>query len=89
MLRSWNLPGMARLLAVCSLAALLLAVFLLISLVVSAQSLTQRPAQALDSATIQPVPAAPFRPIVIDLGIACIGQRAPTPSTLGAWPWPM
>lgn len=77
MLRGWKVRGLARMLAVCSLAALLLAVCLLISLAVSAQSVTQRPAQVLHraaNASTQPTPVAPFRPIVIDLGAACAGQ---------------
>ena len=56
-----SLVGLARMFAVCSLAALLLAVSLHLSLRVSAQAETQRP-------------AVPFHPIIIDLGAACAGQ---------------
>ena len=63
--RNGSLVGLARMFAVCALAALLLAVTLLISLLsspaVSAQGGTQ-------------TPAAPFHPIIVDLGAACAGQ---------------
>ncbi len=68
-------------LGVCALAASMLAVALVFSLAVSAQAGTQHPAQSLaqhlDWATgvaTEPVAAAPFRPIVVDLGALCGGD---------------
>ena len=60
--RNWSLLGLARMFAVCSLAALLLAVSLLI---LPAASLHRQRRQR---------PAVPFHPIIIDLGAACAGQ---------------
>ena len=79
--RNWSLPGLARMFAFCALAALLLALSLLISVGVSAQGQVQRPAQRpaqLDhdatGVVTEPLSAALFHPIIIDLGVPCAGQ---------------
>ena len=85
MRRRWNLLGPACMLAVCALAGCMLAVALVFSLGVSAQAGTQHPAQYLaqhldwtTGVATEPVTAATFRPIIVDLGALCGGHSNAT-----------